>query len=119
MKSIVYFFCVLSLSILACGTTLPHEITPVNTVTPYPQLPVKVVIASDPTDNTPRYVTTAPLNVRAEANADSTILGTLPEGTEIEIFVLDIRGDDCYLGEWYAIESPVAGFVCSLYVEEK
>ena len=35
------------------------------------------------------------------------------------VFILDIRGDDCYMGEWYAIGAPVEGYVCSLYIEEQ
>jgi len=120
MKPMLTFIFYLSLLALACGATLPPSQlgNDVNMETHIDSLPVKVVITSEPTDNAPRYVTTAPLNVRAEVNADSQILGTLAEGTEVTIFVLDIRGDDCYLGEWYAIDAPIAGFVCSLYIQE-
>jgi len=68
------------------------------------------------------YVTTAPLNVRAEANADSEILGVLEQGTVIVIFIPipEIKGDDCYMGEWYETKwNDVTAYVCSLYVEER
>ena len=119
MKKIYFLFACLTIATLACGATLPREIsTPVNTATPYQQIPVKVVI-SDPTEAGPVWITTGALNVRAEANADSTILGTLAPYTEIQIFIIDQLGDDCYGGEWYAISSPIEGFVCSLWVVRK
>jgi hypothetical protein len=70
-------------------------------------------------------MTTGALNVRAEANADSEILGTLAPYTVIQIFVIDQLGDDCYLGEWYQIDyrpeggETVKAYVCSLWVVRK
>ena len=114
-------FIFLVLASLACGTqlpTAPSQLGSVSTETPVTTYPVKV-LASDPTEAAPRWITTGALNVRAEANADSEILGTLAPFTEIQIFITDISGDDCYLGEWYAISSPIEGFVCSLWVVRK
>ena len=111
-------FIFLVLASLACGVqALPTDpsyngLTPSHDVS----LPVKVATSAGPA---PVYVTTAPLNVRSAANADSTILGTLDAGTVVTVFILDIRGDDCYTGEWLAIDEPIAGFVCSLYIEER
>lgn len=111
----------LALVMLACGTQLPpapSQLGGDNTETHDTTLPVKVVI-SDPTESAPVYMTTGALNVRAEANADSTILGTLAPYTVVTVFILDVTGDDCYGGEWYAISSPIEGFVCSLWVVRK
>jgi len=104
----------------ACGAaaTTPSQLGSVSTETSNVQIPVKVEI-SDPTEAAPVWITTGALNVRAEANADSEILGTLAPLTEIQIYITDISGDDCYLGEWYAITSPIEGYVCSLWVVRK
>ena len=119
MKKIYYLLACLAIVTLACGTQLPqNQSTGVNIEPTYQQIPVKVVI-SDPTEAAPVWITTGALNVRAEANAKSTILGTLAPFTEIQIFITDISGDDCYGGEWYAISSPIEGFVCSLWVVKK
>ena len=123
MKRIIYILCVLSLSVLACGMqaqlpTAPSQLGSVSTETPVTTYPVKV-LAVEPTEAAPIWITTGALNVRAEANADSEILGTLAPYTEIQIFIIDQLGDDCYGGEWYAISSPIEGFVCSLWVVKK
>ena len=116
IKIAVIFF---ALAMLACGmqaqTPSQLGLTPSSEVS----LPVKAAEMVDPTDTAPVYVTTAPLNVRSEANASSQILGVLEAGTVVTVFILDIRGDDCYQGEWLAIDKPIAGFVCSLYIEER
>ena len=108
-----------ALAILACGmqaqTPSYNGLTPSDDVS----LPAKAAEVVDPTEAAPVYVTTAPLNVRSEANASSQILGVLEAGTVVTVFILDIRGDDCYQGEWLAIDKPIAGFVCSLYIEER
>jgi len=114
-------FIFLALSVIACGTqlpTAPSQLGSVSTETPVTTYPVKVVI-SDPTEASPVYMTTGALNVRAEANADSTILGTLAPYTVVTVFIIDQLGDDCYGGEWYAISSPIEGYVCSLWVVRK
>jgi len=118
-------FIFLALAMLACGTQLPTQTsTGVNIEPTYQQIPVKVVI-SDPTDTAPVYMTTGALNVRAEANADSEILGTLAPLTEVTVFILDIQGDDCYMGEWYQIDykpeggETVKAYFCSLWVVRK
>ena len=119
MKKIYYLFACLAILAIACGTQIPTQTsTGVNIEPTYKQIPVKVLI-SDPTEAVPTWITTGALNVRAEANADSEILGTLAPYTEIQIFITDISGDDCYGGEWYAITSPIEGFVCSLWVVQK
>jgi len=109
----------LVLASLACGTQLPTApSTGVNIEPTYQQIPVKVVI-SDPTEAAPIYMTAGALNVRSEPNADSEILGTLAPLTVIQIYVIDQLGDDCFGGEWYAISSPIEGYVCSLWVVRK
>ena len=112
----------LALSMLACGmqvnSSIPTPSNDVNIESPDVQIPVKVEI-TEHAEAAPIWITTGALNVRSEANADSTILGTLAPFTEIKIFITDISGDDCYLGEWYAITSPIEGYVCSLWVVRK
>ena len=122
MKKIYFLLACLTITAIACGmqAALPTQTStevkqPSNDVS----FPVQVDPSYEPTESPVIYVTTAPLNVRSEANADSTILGTLDAGTVVTVFILDIRGDDCYMGEWLAIDKPIAGFVCSLYIEER
>ena len=111
-------FIFLALAMLACGTQLPTA--PITEVkAPPTDSPVSLAAIAEPTDTAPVYMTTGALNVRAEANADSEILGTLAPLTEIHIFIIDQLGDDCFGGEWYAISSPIEGFVCSLWVVRK
>ena len=109
----------LVLSSIACGmqaqTPSYNGLTPSSDVS----LPVKAAAIVEPTESAPVYMTTGALNVRAEPNADSTILGTLAPLTVIQIYVIDQLGDDCFGGEWYAISSPIEGYVCSLWVVRK
>ena len=120
MKKIYYLFACLTIVILACGTQMPTvPSTEVKAPSNDVSLPVKVAEVVEPTESPVIYVTTAPLNVRKEANASSQILGVLEVGTVVTVFILDIRGDDCYMGEWLAIDKPIAGYVCSLYIEEQ
>lgn len=113
----------LALSVLACGTQIPTApSTAVNTESHIDTLTGNVLASAEPTESPVIYVTTAPLNVRAEANADSTILGTLEAGTIIVIFIPlpEIKGDDCYMGEWYETKwNDETAYVCSLYIEER
>ena len=110
----------LALAMLACGIqAIPATPSYIGEQPISPAQPVSLAAIAEPTEAAPVYVTTAPLNVRSEANADSTILGTLEAGTVVTVFILDIRGDDCYTGEWLAIDKPIAGYVCSLYIEER
>jgi len=120
MSLAMWAFIILLLVQCACGmqAQIPTATPTVNMESPDVQIPVKVEI-SDPTDAAPVWITTGALNVRSEANANSEILGTLAPLTEIQIFITDISGDDCYLGEWYAITSPIEGYVCSLWVVRK
>jgi len=119
MKKIYFLLACLTIMSLACGTQLPTvPSTEVKSISPTDS-PISLAESAEPTESPAIYVTTAPLNVRSEANASSTILGTLEAGTVVTVFILDIRGDDCYMGEWLAIDKPIAGFVCSLYIEER
>ncbi len=125
MKKIYYLLACLAIVTLACGTQLPqNQSTGVNIEPTYQQIPVKVVI-SDPTEAAPVWITTGALNVRAEANADSEILGTLAPYTEIHIFITYEKADGCYGGEWYQIfykpdgGETVKAYVCSLWVVRK
>ena len=118
------FFSVLVLASLACGmqTALPTTPSYIGEQPTSEAQPVKAVASHEPTESPVIYVTTAPLNVRSEANADSTILGTLEAGTIIVIFIPipEIKGDDCYMGEWYETKwNEVTAYVCSLYIEER
>ena len=120
MKKIYLFLACLTIAAIACGTQMPTVLsTEVKKPSDDVSLPVKVAEAVEPTESPVIYITTAPLNVRSEANASSQILGVLEAGTVVTVFILDIRGDDCYTGEWLAIYKPIAGFVCSLYIEER
>jgi hypothetical protein len=108
---------ILTLASLACGTQLQPAI---STVVPEKvSKPVLYLQQAVPAHDAPRYMTTGQLNVRAEPNATSQILAVLDEGAEITIVILDLRGDDCYQGEWYAITEPYSGYVCSLYIVRK
>ena len=104
---------------LACGTQTRTVPSTEVKAAPTTDSQIRLEAIAEPTESPVIYVTTAPLNVRSEANADSTILGTLEAGTVVTVFILDIRGDDCYMGEWLAIDKPIAGYVCSLYIEER
>ena len=118
MKKIYYLFACLTIAAIACGTQMPTQ-TSTEVKQPTPAvLPVSLAIV-EPTDTTPQYMTTGALNVRAEPNADSEILGTLAPLTVIQIYVIDQLGDDCFGGEWYKISSPIEGYVCSLWVVRK
>jgi hypothetical protein len=122
MKQMIAFI-FLALAMLACGMQTQATPTPIAVSTPAHTntSPVKAA-AIEPTESAPIYVTTAPLNVRSEANASSKILGVLEEGQEIVIFIPipEIKRDDCYLGEWYETRwGEVTAYVCSLYIEER
>ena len=116
-------FIFLVLVSLACNMqALPAQAVDVVTPSSDVSSPVKVVASHEPTETAPIYVTTAPLNVRSEANADSQILGMLEAGQVIVIFIPipEIKGDDCYMGEWYETRwDEVTAYVCSLYIEER
>ena len=120
-KKIAFIF--LTLAMLACGTQMPTvPSTEVKQPSNDVSLSVKVAEAVEPTESPVIYVTTAPLNVRSEANASSQILGVLEEGQVIVIFIPipEIKGDDCYLGEWYETKwNDETAYVCSLYIEER
>ena len=125
MKKIYYLFSCLTIATIACGTQVsPLPRTEVKQPTSEAQ-PVSLAAIAEPTESAPVWITTGALNVRAEANADSEILGTLEPFTEIQIFITDISGDDCYGGEWYQIDykpeggETVKAFVCSLWVVRK
>ena len=113
----------LVLASIACGTQMPTvPSTEVKTTSSDVSLPVKVAEAVEPTESPVIYITTAPLNVRSEANASSQILGVLEEGAIIVIFIPlpEIKGDDCYMGEWYETKwNDETAYVCSLYIEER
>ena len=123
MKKIYLLLACLTIVTLACGTQMPTvPSTEVKTPSDDVSLPVKVAEAVEPTESPVIYVTTAPLNVRSEANASSQILGVLEEGAIIVIFIPlpEIKGDDCYMGEWYETKwNDETAYVCSLYIEER
>lgn len=117
MKKTAFIFLVLAS--LACGMqALPTQAVDVNTPSHDDTLPAKVLVSAEPTEDAPRYVTTAPLNVRACASVDCDKLADLPINTQVTVFILDLQGPGCEGGEWYAIDAPKSGYVCSLYVEE-
>ena len=117
MKKTAFIFLVLAS--LACDMQLPTQTsTGVNIEPTYQQMSVKV-LASEPTESAPVYVTTAPLNVRACASVDCEKLADLPINTQVTVFILDLQGPGCEGGEWYAIDAPKSGYVCSLYIEER
>jgi uncharacterized protein YgiM (DUF1202 family) len=107
---------ILVLASLACGMQAVPTVIPVNTEVPQLNITETVPTA---THNAPRYYVTAPLNVRAEANADSQKLGHLKVGTEVTVLVTNlISGGGCKDGGWLEITAPEAGYICSLYLEE-
>lgn len=114
-------FIILVIASLACGTQLPTAPS-YNGEKPSHDVSLPVAASHEPTESPVIYITTAPLNVRSEANADSQILGVLDAGTVIVIFIPipEIKGDDCYMGEWYETRwNEVTAYVCSLYIKEK
>ena len=123
MKKIYLLLACLTIAAIACGTQIPTvPSTEVKAPSDDVSLPVKVAEAVEPTESPVIYVTTAPLNVRSEANASSQILGVLEEGAIIVIFIPlpEIKGDDCYMGEWYETKwNDETAYVCSLYIEER
>ena len=122
MKKIYFLLACLTITALACGTQLPTQTSTEVKQPTHEAQPVQVAEMVEPTESPVIYVTTAPLNVRSEANADSTILGTLEAGTVIVIFIPipEIKGDDCYMGEWYETKwNEVTAYVCSLYIKER
>ena len=124
-QMIAVIFC-LTIASIACGmqAQTPSQLGSVSIEPTAYTLPVKV-LAVEPTEAGPVYMTTGALNVRSEPNADSTILGTLAPFTEIQIFITDEPSDGCYLGEWYQIfykpegGEMVKAYVCSLWVVRK
>ena len=121
MKPMLTFIFCLSILALACGTQLPPAPS-TEVKQPSSDVSLPVAASQEPKESAPVYVTTAPLNVRADANADSQILGVLEAGQVIVIFIPipEIKGDDCYLGEWYETRwNEVTAYVCSLYIEER
>ncbi len=118
MKKIYFLLSCLTIVTLACGTQMPTQTSTEVKAAPTDS-PVSLAAIAEPTDTAPVYMTTGALNVRSEPNADSTILGTLTPYTVVTVFILDVTGDDCYGGEWYAISSPIEGYVCSLWVVRK
>jgi hypothetical protein len=119
-------FIFLVLASLACGMqALPTQAVDVVTPSHDVSSPVKVAEIAEPTEAAPVWITTGALNVRAEANADSTILGTLAPYTEIQIYITYEKTDGCYGGEWYQIfykpegGETVKAYVCSLWVVRK
>ena len=126
MKKIYFLFVCLTIVTLACWAQAqtPSQLGSVSTEPTVYTSPVKV-LAVEPTEAAPIYITTGALNVRAEPNADSDILGTLAPLTVIQIYVIDQLGDDCYMGEWYQIDykpeggEVVKAYVCSLWVVRK
>jgi uncharacterized protein YgiM (DUF1202 family) len=69
------------------------------------------------------FVCNAPegLNVRSEPGTDADILGTLAEGTAVQIerFMLETEANDAGIGSgWYKIASPLAGWVSSTYLSD-
>ncbi len=66
------------------------------------------------------YVCDAPegLNVRAQPTMDSEVLGSLTEGTEVQIEQFQLQdADDGEIGTgWYKISSPQSGWVFSDYL---
>jgi len=123
MKKIYLLLACLTIAAIACGTQIPTvPSTEVKAPSDDVSLPVKVAEAVEPTESPVIYITTAPLNVRSEANASSQILGVLEEGAIIVIFIPlpEIKGDDCYMGEWYETKwNDETAYVCSLYIEER
>ena len=123
MKNMAIIF--LMLASLACG--MQAQLTPsyIGEQPTRPAQPVSLAAIAEPTDTAPVWITTGALNVRAEANADSTILGTLAPYTVIQIFITYEKTDGCYGGEWYQIfykpdgGETVKAFVCSLWVVRK
>ena len=122
MKKIYFLLACLTIMSIACGTQMPTVPSAEVKATPTTDSTIRLAAIVEPTESPVIYVTTAPLNVRSEANASSQILGVLEEGQEIVIFIPipEIKGDDCYLGEWYETKwNEVTAYVCSLYIEER
>lgn len=119
-SAFLWLIIILLITQCACGTQIPTQTsTGVNMESPDVQKPAQVL--AEPTEKkaAPIYFTTAPLNVRACASIDCEKLADLPINTQVTVFILDLQGAGCEGGEWYAIDAPKSGYVCSLYVEER
>jgi hypothetical protein len=118
-------FIFLVLASLACGSQATTPTPDVNPPSSDYNQPSVMAVSVEPTEAGPVWITTGALNVRSQANADSTILGTLAPFTEIQIFITYEKTDGCYGGEWYQIfykpdgGETVKAFVCSLWVVRK
>jgi uncharacterized protein YgiM (DUF1202 family) len=121
MKKTAFIF--LAIASLACGmqAQLPTNPSYIGEQSSSDaSLPVNTAVLAEPTESVPLYVTTGALNVRSQPTASSEILGTLVPGSTIHIYIIDQLGDDCYRGEWYAIDyQDGRGYVCSLWVVKK
>jgi hypothetical protein len=118
-KIIVAAFALFVLTQCACGTQaqLPTA-TPTAVSTHVTVVPTGT--AKSVSMETHIYTNTKPLYVRSCAGMCEPPLASLPIGTEITVEVMDIPGKDCAGGSWWAVEAGgVAGFVCSLYIEER
>ncbi len=124
MKKIYFLLACLTIMAIACGTQMPTQTSTEVKAAPTDS-PVSYAEIAEPTESALVWITTGALNVRAEANADSTILGTLAPFTEIQIFITYEKTDGCYGGEWYQIfykpdgGEMVMAYVCSLWVVRK
>jgi len=119
MKKIYYLLSCLTIVTLACGTQIPTQ-TSTEVKQPISEVQqVRAAASHEPTESAPIYFTTAPLNVRACASVDCEKLADLPINTQVTVFIIDIKGAGCEGGEWYAIDAPKSGYVCSLYIEER
>jgi len=121
MSLAMWAFIILLITQCACGMQA-QTLTPAPTVNMESsdiQKPAQVL--AEPIEKAAPviYVTTAPLNVRACASIDCEKLADLPINTQVTVFILDLQGPGCEGGEWYAIDAPKSGYVCSLYVEER
>ena len=118
MKKIYYLFACLTIVTLACGTQMPTQ-TSTEVKAAHTDSPVSIAAIAEPTESAPIYFTAAPLNVRACASVDCEKLADLPINAQVTVFILDLKGAGCEGGEWYAIDAPKSGYVCSLYIEER
>lgn len=82
------------------------------------QLPVKVATSAEPTDAAQVWRVTEALTVRSCASVDCKELEYIKAGSVVIPMTSAISGAGCIGGGWIAIVEP-AGFVCSLYLEER
>lgn len=113
-KKLMYWLACIALTAISCGVTA--QLPTVTATVPH----VTAVVPTVAAETNLQFITTAPLHLRSCAGLCEPPLDYLPQGTEIEVEVMDIPGAGCAGAAWYSVKvGSMAGFVCSIYLETK